>query len=474
MFDPENRFTNTNSQPLIEKSKRKQVIIVWIIIFTLIAGSIIFFSWKKPNSPVVTTNHSDATNALMDQTQTTSNQIVNAPAVNTNTPAQGTPAQTKNPDDYDAKKYFNITIDRYCTTDRERELARLINEYRKTKGLPSIAVSKSLSYLEKIHSIDLMENQPAVGKCTGHSWSDKGNWSSCCYTLPPGPGDSECVQRKTSEITNLSGSVAEISYGVPVGKTDLRSENIYDALQALDGWQKSKGHNQTIINEGDAKWFTWKSVGVSIYKESPNVMFSVTDDPAGESVYCSANDFALCDNIQNENLKNECFFEKSVAHNDAQICKQISDGAYRSDCYYNIVLLNNGYASCDNNDWSNKQKCQERVERSVCDQITFDAFLRDECYFANARFDQASKFCANIQTVDTKDQCYIFISRVGKSADVCPLLTKEIMRDSCYWNIAQNAIDLSVCSLIKSESTQKSCIRSTCKLIPYDQQKNYS
>lgn len=43
----------------------------------------------------------------------------------------------------------NFKVDDVCLTDQELELADLINEYRRTKGLPSIVLSKSLSYVAK-------------------------------------------------------------------------------------------------------------------------------------------------------------------------------------------------------------------------------------------------------------------------------------------------------------------------------------
>jgi hypothetical protein len=55
----------------------------------------------------------------------------------------------------------------------ERRLYNEIMDYRKSKNLPSIPLSKSLTYVAQMHSRDLAQNNPDQGKCNLHSWSKK-------------------------------------------------------------------------------------------------------------------------------------------------------------------------------------------------------------------------------------------------------------------------------------------------------------
>lgn len=451
MFDPENRNINTNLRPIIENSKRKQIIVTWVIIFILIAGVIIFSSWKKQNTSIVMTNLSVNINASMDQTQSNTNQTVNAPSTNSKTSEQDTSAQTKNPDDYDGKKYFNITFDQYCITERERELARLINEYRKTKGLPTIQLSKSLSYVAEIHTIDFLENPPSVGECTMHSWSDKGNWSSCCYTNPiPGPGDAECMLNKPQELTNYQGLGREISIGADITfdavvlRQPLRQENIGAPQGALNGWKASPKHNEVIVNSGPWNDVTWKAMGVSIYKTNSNVWFGEEIDPAGTPRYCSDQDFMYCDKLTNANLKNECFFEKSEFYKNKNMCDDISDKDFKEDCYHNIILIESGYHECKTIPYATLQRfqCEDRVKSIVCDKLSFNVDRQEKCYYDAAVFKSDPLICNQI-----------------KSDANANLLA------SCFRNIAVNTSNVSFCDLIQRDTMRSTCIREICKIL---------
>ena len=62
----------------------------------------------------------------------------------------------------------------------EQELYDIIMKYRKSRRLPTIPLSESLTYVAQVHARDLVENNPVHGECNLHSWSDKGPWSECC------------------------------------------------------------------------------------------------------------------------------------------------------------------------------------------------------------------------------------------------------------------------------------------------------
>lgn len=167
-----------------------------------------------------------------------------------------------------------------CVTQTEIELYRLINEYRAQKGLPEIKLSVSLSFVARIHAKDQTDNFKDDNRCNMHSWSNKGNWTSCCYTSDH--KKAKCMWDKPRELTNYTGDGFEISF---------YSNYIYStptafAKDILNGWKKSPGHNDMIINKSMWKNVKWQSIGIGIHGEYANVWFGREEDSAGEPLKC--------------------------------------------------------------------------------------------------------------------------------------------------------------------------------------------
>ena len=155
----------------------------------------------------------------------------------------------------------------YNLTSEEMELYRMLMEYRAEKGLPSIPLSKSLTYVAQAHVKDLVNNKPDLGKCNAHSWSSKGKWSACCYT--PNHAKAACMWNKPRELTNYKGNGFEIS----CGSNDCCSDFVMTADYALQSWKDSAGHNVVIINEDIWKKMTWNAIGIGLYKGFAVVWF---------------------------------------------------------------------------------------------------------------------------------------------------------------------------------------------------------
>ncbi len=151
-------------------------------------------------------------------------------------------------------------------------LAKVINDYRKEKGLKAIPVSSSLTKVAKKHVEDLQNNNPVKGQCNLHSWSDKGNgqWTACCYTSDH--ANASCMWNKPAEITNkvYTGSGYEIAYMHSGKATPIR---------ALIGWQNSPGHHDLILNKNT--WTKkWEAMGAAVSKNYAVVWFGHQADPA--------------------------------------------------------------------------------------------------------------------------------------------------------------------------------------------------
>lgn len=171
-------------------------------------------------------------------------------------------------------------IPEVCLTPAEKQLYRLVNEYRKQKGLPVVRLSASLCYVARTHAKDQTDNFRDGKKCNMHSWSDKGKWSACCYT--PDHKKAQCMWDKPRELTNYQGDGYEISFWTtfPYDSPEAFAKDV------LEGWKKSPGHNDVIINRNTWKKVTWKSMGVGIFGEYANVWFGKEEDSAGEPLDC--------------------------------------------------------------------------------------------------------------------------------------------------------------------------------------------
>ena len=161
-----------------------------------------------------------------------------------------------------------------CISNQESELYQLINTYRAQKNLNSIPLSTALTKVAKAHAHDLKANYTKTDQCNPHSWSKKGAWTPCCYT--DDHKKASCMWDKPKEIAMYDDPGYEIVYW---------HSNAATPLNALNGWKKSKGHNEIVINTNQWKQATWNAIGVAIYKNYAVVWFGQAKD-AGEVLHC--------------------------------------------------------------------------------------------------------------------------------------------------------------------------------------------
>jgi hypothetical protein len=152
-------------------------------------------------------------------------------------------------------------------SSEEHQLYDHIMDYRKTMGLPSIPLSKSLIYVAQTHSRDLAENHTDMpGQCNLHSWSDKGKWNECCYTSDH--TKATCMWDKPKEMTSYEHPGYEISCS---GSSGLSPK------EALDIWVSSNAHHEVIINKGI--WSdSWNAIGLGMQDGYATVWFGHYSD----------------------------------------------------------------------------------------------------------------------------------------------------------------------------------------------------
>lgn len=155
----------------------------------------------------------------------------------------------------------------FCVSSKEKSLLLLINDYRKSKKLPTIKLSTELTKVAKIHIDDLINNQPIHGNCNMHSWSNKGNWKACCYT--DDHKNAKFMWSKPSELTNYKSNGYEIAY---------ESSNGASPNEALAGWKSSPGHNNVILEKGVFNKIGWKAIGIAIKGDYAVVWFGEEED----------------------------------------------------------------------------------------------------------------------------------------------------------------------------------------------------
>jgi len=168
--------------------------------------------------------------------------------------------------------YLLLKPNEICISDTEREIYNLINRYRKEKGLDSVPLSRSLTYVAQVHVRDLAENHPHSRRCNLHSWSDKGIWTPCCYTKDK--KKAECMWNKPKELSNYESAGFEIAFWT---NNPFLNPQKYAAL-AVKEWKKSNAHNQVIINLTPWDRFTWMAMGVGVYSGYAVVWFGELDD----------------------------------------------------------------------------------------------------------------------------------------------------------------------------------------------------
>jgi uncharacterized protein YkwD len=165
------------------------------------------------------------------------------------------------------QKYF--LSDTVCLNAEERKLYTLIMAYRKENQLGEIPLSSQLTQVAQTHARDLSENYKfdPRNKCNPHSWSEKGEWSSCCYTNDH--KRASCMWVKPKEIAGYEGNGFEIAYYSSAGA---------NALEGIEGWKISPGHNPLLINSGTWEKVKWKAIGIGVYKEYGLVWFGEVPD----------------------------------------------------------------------------------------------------------------------------------------------------------------------------------------------------
>ena len=165
------------------------------------------------------------------------------PAEKPNKKPEEKPAEPEKPAE-DPNKLLDV--DSPELSAKEKELIKLVNDYREQHGKKRLKVSKSLMKVARTHINDLnmnfdINNPPVDARGIEgnmHSWSDKGNWTPVIYTRDH--KYSKLMRIKPKELTEYD----QAGYEIAACNTTPQ--------QALKSWQASPSHNDVILSQN--KW----------------------------------------------------------------------------------------------------------------------------------------------------------------------------------------------------------------------------
>jgi uncharacterized protein YkwD len=193
------------------------------------------------------------------------------------------------------KGALNTKVSDICLNDKEIELASLINDYRHSKNLNVLPVTKSLTYVGRVHIYDLIENKPYLGsRCDQHSWSNSKYWTGGC--AGDFKYDLDLVRAKARELkTGYNYDIWEIVDSAWIGEKvngvwidEKNRQPVYDFTMAryLDDWKHSYGHNNELTNANDYSDRYWQAMGVAVRENYAIVWFGENIDPNGNAERC--------------------------------------------------------------------------------------------------------------------------------------------------------------------------------------------
>lgn len=154
-----------------------------------------------------------------------------------------------------------------CISADEYRLYELINALRTVNDMPSIDLSASMTYVAHRHVIDLNQNQPDTSICNLHSWSDKGEWTSCCYQAYV--LKQNCMWDKPKQLTPYKYRGYELAYHDPEGINP-------DSLMML--WLNVPQVQDMLLNRGAYEKKKWLAAGVGIQNGYAVVWFGQVKD----------------------------------------------------------------------------------------------------------------------------------------------------------------------------------------------------
>lgn len=168
------------------------------------------------------------------------------------------------------------TVDDFCVSPAEEQLARQINAFRKQNQMSEIQLAASLFFVAKTHVADLQLNRPDTSICNTNSWSSRGTWTPCCYQayVPK----TNCMWDKPKELTPYTFRGYELSY---------YEEGIIEPEQLWLLWRNTPEVVDMLLTRGDFSDKKWLAMGVGLSDNYASLWFGQRADNKGVPKVCS-------------------------------------------------------------------------------------------------------------------------------------------------------------------------------------------
>lgn len=154
-------------------------------------------------------------------------------------------------------------------------MVNMINQLRVQNNLPIIALSRSLSYVAKLHVYDLQLNKQDTSICNAHSWSDKGKWTPCCYNSYVMKNN--CMWDKPKELTTYNFRGYELVYN---------EEGIVSADSVFKIWKSSEVVLDMLLSRDIHSDKKWLAIGIGVSENYVSVWFGQRPDPTPKPIGC--------------------------------------------------------------------------------------------------------------------------------------------------------------------------------------------
>lgn len=224
--------------------------------------------------------------------------------------------------------------DDFCIDRMESTLFENINLLRIDYGMSELQLSASLSYVAELHVNDLQHNNPDTSICNLSSWSDKGDWTPCCYTKYLHNPD--CMWDKPKQLTPYSYRGYEL---VTFFEEDFNTDSV------INLWSDSKETLDMILTRDNYSNKKWICAGIGISDNYISLWFGQRRDKLKEPDIC---DKGNGNNIVNpaiistnkSNTYYLIFGSYSNMHDAREACKRLKNNEFKN-C--DILVKNDKY-----------------------------------------------------------------------------------------------------------------------------------
>ena len=164
----------------------------------------------------------------------------------------------------------------FCMSNDELNLFERVNQLRQDYDKSTIHLSVCLSYVAEVHVADLETNHPDTSICNSSSWSDKGDWTPCCYNSYVHNPD--CMWDKPKELTPYRYRGYEMVTYIEEG---FNNDSI------INLWSDSKEVLDMLLTRGNYEKKKWITGGLAIGENYVSLWFGQRKDVLPSPSICS-------------------------------------------------------------------------------------------------------------------------------------------------------------------------------------------